>query len=187
VHPGQYLDAGTALTTLQAVGGAVHIDFAVPQSVASSLRRGTRVRVNDAAAEPPQLAEIIAIDSRVNPETRNAMVRARLDGAARDLPSPGASMQVTVPTGPPQPTLVVPATALRKSPEGDQVFVVSTAGDGQLRAEARRVETGALVGDNVLVRTGLAAGEKVATSGSFKLRDGMRVVVSDNVATTARK
>ena len=185
VHPGQYLDAGTALTTLQAVGGAVHIDFAVPQSVAASLRRGTRVRVTDAAGDPPQLAEIIAIDSRVNPETRNAMVRARLDGSA--LPSPGASVQVTVPTGPPQPTLVVPATALRKSPEGDQVFVVSAAGDGQLRAEARRVETGALVGDNVLVRTGLAAGEKVATSGSFKLRDGMRVVVSDNVTTTARK
>jgi membrane fusion protein (multidrug efflux system) len=187
VHPGQYLDAGTALTTLQAIGGAVHIDFAVPQSVTSNLRRGTRVRVTDAPGGPPRLAEIVAIDSRVNPETRNAMVRARLDGAAPTLPSPGASVQVTVPTGPPQPTLVVPATALRKSPEGDQVFVVSVAGDGQLHAEARRVETGALEGDKVLVRTGLAAGEKVATSGSFKLRDGMRVVVSDTVATTPRE
>ena len=31
LHPGQYLDTGAALTTLQAVTGAVYIDFAVPR------------------------------------------------------------------------------------------------------------------------------------------------------------
>jgi membrane fusion protein (multidrug efflux system) len=43
---------------------------------------------------------------------------------------------------------------------------------------------GATVGDEVLIVEGLAAGEQVATSGSFKLRDAVRVAVSGS--TTAR-
>jgi membrane fusion protein (multidrug efflux system) len=34
------------------------------------------------------------------------------------------------------------------------------------------------VGDLVLIHDGLAAGESVATSGSFKLRDGVLVAVA---------
>ena len=35
-HPGQFLDAGTLLTTLQGLDDAAHVDFAVPQDVASA-------------------------------------------------------------------------------------------------------------------------------------------------------
>jgi len=37
VHPGQYLNEGTQLTTLQGVDGAAHVDFAVSQQVAAGL------------------------------------------------------------------------------------------------------------------------------------------------------
>jgi membrane fusion protein, multidrug efflux system len=187
IHTGQYLDAGTALTTLQAVADAVHVDFAVPQSVASHLRRGAKVRVTGATGDSPLMAEIVAVDARVDAETRNAPVRARLAGVAPTLPVPGASVQVTVPTGAPQAALAIPAPALRKSPEGDQVFVVALAADGQLRAHARRVETGGPLGDDILVKAGLQEGEQVATVGSFKLRDGMLVNVADAPASVARK
>ena len=187
VHPGQYLDAGTELTTLQAVARAVYVDFSVPQTVAAQLRPGARVPVRVASAQSTQSAEIVAIDARVDAETRNATVRARLAGPLATLPAPGSSVQVTVPTGAPQPSLVVPAIALRRGPQGDQVFVVAHAADGQLRAHARRVETGAPVGDLITVREGVTAGEHVATSGSFKLRDGMLVSVVEPPAATARK
>lgn len=184
VHPGQYLDAGTVLTTLQAVASAVHIDFAVPQAVAANLRRGATVEVTAGSGDAPLAAAIVAVDARIDPETRNATVRARLERAAAALPAPGASVQVSVPTGPPQPTLVVPATALRKGPDGDHVFVLLADEQNQLRARARRIETGAMAGDDVLVKSGIAVGEQVATSGSFKLRDGMLVAVAS--AQTAR-
>ena len=35
VHPGQYLNEGVELTTLQGVSQEVHVDFAVAQSVAA--------------------------------------------------------------------------------------------------------------------------------------------------------
>jgi membrane fusion protein (multidrug efflux system) len=191
VHPGQYLDAGTALTTLQAVTNAVHVDFAVPQALTSHLRRGAPVLVSESTESSRRSATIIAVDARVDADTRNVTVRARLDGRATALPVPGSSVQVLVPTGPPRPALAVPATALRKSPEGDLVYVIAEAADGRVRAHARRVETSGLIGDDVLVRAGLSAGERVATSGSFKLRDGMLVTpteaVAESVPATARR
>ena len=40
VHPGQYLNEGTQLTTLQGVDDAAHVDFTVAQQVAAGLREG---------------------------------------------------------------------------------------------------------------------------------------------------
>ena len=53
VHPGQYLDEGTLLTTLQGVGEAVHVDFTVAQQVAAGLRDGETVDVFAAGEAPP--------------------------------------------------------------------------------------------------------------------------------------
>lgn len=177
VHPGQYLSEGTPLTTLQGVGEAVHVDFAVVQAVAAALRPGDAVEAVAGGGAPPGAARIVAVDARVDPATRNAMVRARLEGSA--LPSPGASVRVRVPSGPPRKALAVPATALRKSPAGDHVFVIAPDPQGVPRARLRRVRGGPLLGDEVLIVEGLSAGETVAASGSFKLRDGARVAVAD--------
>ncbi|MDQ3137606.1 MAG: efflux transporter periplasmic adaptor subunit, partial [Gemmatimonadota bacterium] len=45
VHPGQYLEEGTELTTLQGIADAAHVDFNVAQRVAAGLREGDRVGV----------------------------------------------------------------------------------------------------------------------------------------------
>ena len=42
VHVGQFLESGTQLTTLQGVDGAVHVDFAVSQSVARGCGAASR-------------------------------------------------------------------------------------------------------------------------------------------------
>jgi len=176
VHPGQYLDAGTHLTTLQGVGEAVDVDFAVTQDVAASLRVGGRVDVSAAGEDtPPAAAEIVALDARVDPVTRNAWVRARIAGTAL---VPGASVRVRVPVGQPRAVVAVPASALRKGPGGDHVFVLADDDQGRTRAHLRAVHTGPMLADEVVILDGLASGERVAASGSFKLRDGVLVVIS---------
>lgn len=176
VHPGQFLEAGTELTTLQGTDDGVHVDFAVAQTVGAALRAGERVDVLPAGDSTPISARIVAIDARVDPETRNAMVRARLEHADR-APSPGASVRVRVPVAQARTAVVVPVSALRKDPGGDHVFVLAADADGKMRAELRRVRSGHVVGDEVVVLDGVAAGEQVATSGSFKLRDAVLVSV----------
>jgi membrane fusion protein, multidrug efflux system len=179
VHRGQYLSEGTYLTSLQGVDDSAYIDFAVAQQIAAGLRSGEQVQILTGSTDPV-LATIMATDSRVDPSTRNAAVRARVSDA-RLAPPPGASVRVQVPAGVTRLAVSIPASALRKGPGGDFVFVVAQNKDkykdSKPRAEQRPVQVEALAGDEVVIRDGLVAGEQVATSGSFKLRDAVLVSV----------
>jgi membrane fusion protein (multidrug efflux system) len=184
VHPGQYLQEGTVLTTLQGVEEDAHVDFAVAQRVAAGLRKGDRMSVFAGSDAFPIAAQIVAIDARVDPTTRNAMVRARITGAV-NAPAPGASVRVLVPVGTSSRAVVVPVSALRKGPGGDHVFVLATDKNGKTRAHVRQVQTGPVLGDEVLIRRGVSIGERVAASGSFKLREGVLVATAGDSAAVA--
>ena len=179
LHLGQYLNEGTELTTLQGIDDAVHVDFTVAQQIAAGLREGDSVEVSAAGQSAPISARIVAVDARIDPTTRNAAVRARIEGAA-NAPSPGASVRVRVPVGSPRKAIAIPASALRKGPGGDQVFVIELDKSGKTRAHVRPVESGAMLGDEVVIHAGLSAGEQVAVSGSFKLREAALVVIAGN-------
>ena len=47
------------------------------------------------------------------------------------------------------------------------------------------MRTGEALGDTVLIEDGLEPGELVATSGSFKLRDGVLVALASDSTSTA--
>ncbi|MGH7562396.1 MAG: efflux RND transporter periplasmic adaptor subunit [Gemmatimonadales bacterium] len=178
VHPGQYLPEGTVLTTLQGVEAAAHVDFTVAQNVAAGLRVGDSVTVT--VGETPAAARIVAIDARVDPATRNALVRARMKGDVHA--GPGAAVRVRVPAGEAAEAVVVPVSALRKGPEGDHVFVIVTDDQGKARAQFRPVHAGEVLGDEVMIVRGLKPGEQVAASGAFKLREGVLVTLAGATA-----
>lgn len=172
VHPGQYLNEGTELTTLQGVDAAANVDFTVAQAVASELRPGEPVTVFTADDPRPLTARIVAVDARIDPTTRNAMVRARMSSRA---PEPGASVRVEVPVGAPTPAVAIPVSALRKGPGGDHVFVIVADSTGKTRAHEQPVRSGPVLDDDVLILSGLTPGQTVAMSGSFKLREAVLV------------
>ncbi len=176
VHPGQYLNEGTLLTTLQGIDDAAHVDFTVAQQVAADLREGEVVEVF-AGSSTPITAKIVALDSRIDPATRNAVVRARIEGAG-NAPSPGSSVRVRVPVGASRKAVAIPVSALRKGPQGDQVFVITQDKEGRARAHVQQVESGAMFGDEIVIHAGLTAGEQVAASGSFKLREAALVSIA---------
>jgi len=172
VHPGQYLNEGTELTTLQGVDVAANVDFTVAQAVAAELRQGEPVAVFAAGDPHPMAARIVAVDARIDPTTRNALVRARIRNHA---PSPGASVRVEVPVGPSTTVVAIPVSALRKGPGGDHVFVIVADSGGRSRAHLQPVRSGPVLEDEVVILSGLTPGQQVATSGSFKLREAVLV------------
>jgi len=181
VHRGQYLETGTVLTTLQGIDDSAHVDFTVAQRVAAGLRKGDDVRVSVTGDDTPHTGTIIAVDARVDPATRNASVRARIEGGS-DGPAPGASVRVEVQDGPSRSAVVVPVGAVRKGPAGDHVFVIARGEDGRTRARVRPVQSGPVLDDEVLILGGLSAGERVAAAGSFKLREAALVAVAEELA-----
>jgi len=173
VHPGQYLNEGTQLTTLQGIDGAAHVDFTVAQQVAAGLRAGEQIEVVSTADSTPLSARIVAVDARVDPTTRTATVRATISGVR--APAPGSSVRVLVPTSVSAEAIVIPVSALRRGPGGDHVFVIAPDSSGRTRAHLRTVRSGPMLGDEIVILEGLQAGDEVAASGSFKLRDGALV------------
>jgi membrane fusion protein (multidrug efflux system) len=94
-------------------------------------------------------------------------------------------VRVIVPVGAATSAVVVPVSALRKGPGGDHVFVVAPDEAGKTRVQVRPVQSGPVVADEVFIVSGLAAGEQVASSGSFKLRPGALVAIAADSAAHA--
>src|SRR5438445_13496986 len=61
VHPGQYLNEGTELTTLQGIDAAANVDFTVAQAVAAELHPGAPVAVFAADDPRPIPARLVAV------------------------------------------------------------------------------------------------------------------------------
>jgi membrane fusion protein (multidrug efflux system) len=87
--------------------------------------------------------------------------------------------------------LSIPSTAVLHAPYGDSVFVINDVKDpksGQTVKEAQMttVRLGQTRGDFIAVTEGLKAGQTVATSGVFKLRNGSRVALDNSLAPDAQ-
>lgn len=175
VHPGQYLAAGTELTTLESLADTVYVDFRLQQDIAAQLALGDTVQLAGSGLPADTTAVIRAIDARADEASRT--VRVRGETAAAAVLRPGVFVDVTVAATAPRDVLSVPLAAVRRAAFGDHVFVIhEEAGEqGGLSAEQRFVRTGPTIGDEVVIFEGLTAGERVATEGSFKLRQGARV------------
>jgi membrane fusion protein (multidrug efflux system) len=179
VHEGQYLAEGTDVVTLQEVTDKIYLDFAVAQEYAPRVAAGTKVMATGELLGPePVLIEVVAMDAAVNYDTRNLRVRAVVDNS-KGLLVPGMSVQVRVPIDEAKSFTVVPSTAVRRAAYANSVFVVGPDAKDPtaMRAHQKFVTLGPTIGEDVIVLDGLKPGEKIAAAGSFKLRDGVKVML----------
>jgi membrane fusion protein (multidrug efflux system) len=174
LQPGAYLDVGTLIGRLQGVDADAYVDFSLPQDGAASIRKDTTVTLTGPGIPGGSAeAKVVAEDDSVDGSSRAVKFRA-VAKALGDKLRPGTFVDVVAVTSEPREMVMVPLTAIRRSPNGQHVFVI-TEEDGKLRARQRVVQTGPVQNDEIAIEKGLAAGEVIAASGSFKLRDGLLV------------
>jgi membrane fusion protein (multidrug efflux system) len=184
VNLGQYLSGGDPIVPLQSLR-PVYVNFAVPQQELGHLRIGAAVNLSAREEAGIQsTGRITAIDSVVDPATRNVQVQATFanqDGKLR----PGMFADTQVVLGAGQPVVALPASAVSYAPYGDSVFIVEDVKGptGQTYRGVRQqlVKLGPARGDQVAVVSGVKPGEEVVTSGVFKLRNGAAVRVNNEI------
>ncbi len=189
VELGQAISAGAPIASLQSVN-PVYADFWLPQQALAELRTSQRARMRtDIFPGVSWDGEVTTINPEVDVASRNVRVRATFpngDGRLR----PGMFANVEVLSSEKRPVLVVPATAVLFAPYGDSVFVLEQkkdeTGKTSTVAKSKLVRLGERRGDFVAVTEGLAAGETIVSSGGFKLRNGMPVVVNNALAPEAQ-
>ena len=187
VNLGEQLAAGTSIVSLQSLS-PLFVDFSLPQQELARLQTGLKVHaVSDAYAGKIFDGEIAAINPDLDVVTRSIRVRAKFENADELLRS-GMFVRVRVDLPGDKPVLAVPVTAIISAPFGDSVFVVEThveKGVTNMVAQQKFIRTGRAHGDFVSIETGLKAGDKVATAGVFKLRNGMAVQENNTVSPKA--
>jgi membrane fusion protein (multidrug efflux system) len=188
VELGQVLASGTAIATLVSVH-PIYADFWLPQQALADLRPGMQARLRtDVFPNRTWDGEVSTVNPEVDVSTRNVRVRATFpntDGTLR----PGMFANVEVLSPDKRRVLVIPATAVIYAPYGDSVFAIDEkkdpSGNASLVAQQKFVRLGERRGDLVEVVSGVNAGETVVSSGAFKLRNGMTLVVRNDLAPQA--
>ncbi len=184
LQPGQYVSEGDFLAALVGTQSGIYVDFTLPQDVVAALDAKKPVRV--VIADKQIDARIVATEPSIDTASRSLGYRAVIENYKGVLPA-GSLVTVEVETGSARDTVVVPRTAVLRSPYGSTVFALQEK-DGEMRAKALLVELGPALGsDQVIVLSGLEPGTVIAADGVFKLRDGglVRPVTEAEKATAA--
>jgi membrane fusion protein, multidrug efflux system len=188
IEVGQVLSPGQPIATLQSVS-PIHAEFWLPQRALAELTVGQRARMRtDAFPAGAWAGKVTTINPEIDTATRNVRIRATFENPdGRLRPGMYASVEVLAPEQ--GAVLAIPATAVLYAPYGDSVFVLEhkadSAGKAITVARQQFVRLGERRGDFVAVTSGLNAGEAVASSGAFKLRNGATVLVNNALAPHA--
>jgi membrane fusion protein (multidrug efflux system) len=186
VNVGQMINAGQQIVPLTSLD-SVYVDFALPQQHFAQLAQGLEVRVrSDAAPGREFKGKLTAINSMVDPVTRNVSVQATLENPDHALrPGMFAKAEVMLPEK--RSALVIPGSAVSYAPFGDSVFVIEKKKDEKTGKESevirqQFVRIGEARGDFVSITNGLKTGQTVVGTGVFKLRNGMAVAINNDLA-----
>ncbi len=182
---GQYLQAGTAMVSLQSLD-PLFIKFDLPEQYVPNLYLNqpisADVNLNSANTKDLQ-GTITAINSKVDQSTRNILIQATIPNKNLEL-YPGMFAFVKIWLREQNDVIILPQTSIAYSLHGDSVFLIKDKGKKghpDLYVTRQYVKVGERRGDSVVIESGLTAGDQVATSGQLKLQNDTHVVIDNSV------
>jgi multidrug efflux system membrane fusion protein len=170
-------DVGNPMVVINRVQ-PIYVTFAVPEAQLEQIRRyraAGELPVDATVTGQPAVARgrLTFINNTVDASTGTIQLKATFENT-ENLLWPGQFVNVAVTLARQAGALVVPSQAVQNGQQGAFVFVVKS----DQTVEARPVAPGAPDGRDVVITSGLAAGERVVTDGHLRLVPGARVDVT---------
>ncbi len=176
VDRGEYVTPGTPVAVVVQVDRLKAL-VEVPEKDVQYLQLGQPVQVVPASiggADGPALpGEIIYLAFKADPVTRTFVAKVAVDNAEGRL-RPGMILRVVLARRSLDQVVTAPLSAVMER-EGGKVVMVEQDGFARLRP----VLPGGVVGDRLIIRTGLQAGERLIVRGQQLVADGAKVRVDD--------
>jgi Cu(I)/Ag(I) efflux system membrane fusion protein len=162
VRQGMTLGMGMALARINGLG-TVWVDAAVPEQLAAGVAPGQAAEVRlPAMPGQPIRGRVTAVLPEANRDTRTLRVRVELPNPGGKL-RPGMFAQVLLQGAPQGEAVVVPTEAVLRTGRRALVYLF----DGPGRYRPVEVELGPELGERIVVRRGVEAGQQVVVSGQF--------------------
>lgn len=174
ISVGGLVRPGDRITTLDD-DSSMKLDMTIPAVFLPSIRPGLTVTARSREIPDREFhGEITAVDSRIDPNTRAALVRARLPNSDLKLK---AGMLMTIELQKPtSDSLLIPEEAVVQ--EGFRSFVYKIAGGTPSTVDKIEVTTGSRKQGKVVITHGLNTGDKVVTHGVMRLKQGAEVKIN---------
>ena len=186
VNPGQYLNSGDGVTSLQTLD-PIYVDFYLPEQAIQAVAVGQTVSVTtDRAPGRTFAGKITTINPIVDTNIRNIEVEATLQNSDEVL-LPGMFTNVQLSVGAAHQFITLPNLAVTFNPYGALVYILqkTTAMQGNQpiwKATEQFVETGEMRGNQIAILRGVKPGDVVVTSGQLKIKNNSLVVINNSIA-----
>lgn len=171
ISPGTYVTSATLIASL-VNSSQIKITFSIPEKYASQMKLSSKISFTVAGTTQNFEAKIYAIEPAVDVATRTLRVRALAQNSDGKL-LPGTFANVALPLEKVDGAFIIPTEAIVPIQGGKKVFI---AKNGQ--AEEVMVQTGTRTDKDIVVLSGLKAGDTVLTTGVLTLKKETPVKVS---------
>jgi membrane fusion protein (multidrug efflux system) len=173
VNVGDYIKAGTQMVSLQSID-PIRVDFNVPEVYLSQLRVGNKITITSKSFIGKYDGEIYALDSSIDPNTRNISARAKISNPHHTL-IPGSFVEITINMQEARSEVIIPQTSVVYSVQGSYVYRL---------IDHKAVKTNITLGKKltknmIIIKNGLNAGDLIIDEGQLKLFDGAPVMTED--------
>lgn len=173
VSSGEWMTAGTSIATLANVQ-KLKVSFSLPQRNASSVAKGTKIKVNDSERGVSSEATIRVLEPVLSQDSRSRIIQAEMNNKD-NLFVAGSFVEVEVPLDSSENNVyTVPAEAVTLNDKGPYVFIIEAG-----KASQRYVTTGLRTPISISILDGLTQGDTVIVSGMMSMRQGISVKIKE--------
>ncbi len=144
----------------------------IPENYLSRVRKGSPVLIEIPDINKTFNSTIFNISQLVNPTSRGFMAEAKIPAGSNLKPNQVAMIRIQDYAA--SNAMAVPMNTVQTDQDGKYVYVVANE-NGKTIARKRPVIVGELNGDQIEIRQGLAAGDKLVTEGFQSLYDGQSI------------
>lgn len=170
ISTGTYITPSILVAKLVNIG-KLKITFSIPEKYSNQVKTNTILTFTITGSSEKYTAKVYAIEPEVEIATRTLKVRAIAENSGGKL-LPGTFANVEMPLDIIKDAIIVPTEAIIPVQNGKKLFISS---NGQ--AKEVMVETATRTDADILILSGLKAGDTVLTSGIMTLKDEMPVKV----------
>lgn len=153
----------------------MYIMVDVPETYLGTIEKGTEVMVEIGATETLFQSEVLQVGNFINPNNRTFQVKIAVPENKNQI-KPNLIATVKINDYSAANAVTIPEGVIQKNAAGENVaYVYVPKNDSTGIAEKRILETGFSYEDQVEIRSGLKAGEKLITEGAKNIHDGQQV------------
>lgn len=170
ISPGTYVTPATAIANLVNTN-PLKITFSLPEKYATEITKNGTLQFTVANESKTYTAKIYAIEPAIEATTRTLRVRAYADNANGTL-IPGTFANVQLPLKNIPDAILIPSEVVIPVKDGKKVYIAQNG-----KAKSVLIETLTRTGKDVVVTSGLKAGDTLLVSGVMALKDDADITV----------